>query len=259
MRRSPLVVAILLSLAAPAAFALDTADAAVAAAADDGPTRTEDVVVTAKGTAADVPDALATDVVRFDEAVARPSDFQDLVTRVPGVGSTGQNGIFETFSIRGSGANNVAILFAGMPLTAQRRAGVPVSFVEPSLLGDVAVTKGPAGVHYGPGALGGAVSIEPRWFGASYANGSYASGGDETVLAGGIGNDAFSLGAAHHRANDTRAPDGTPLHTRFERVSAVAQYRAQLGDFDVDAMLSPSRTDDIGKSNSRFPARETSY
>ena len=259
MRRSPLVAAILLSLAAPASFADVSADAAARSARDDEPTLTEEVVVTAKGTAADVPDALATDVVRFEDAVARPSDFQDLITRVPGVGATGQNGIFETFSIRGSGANNVAILFAGMPLTAQRRAGVPVSFVEPSLLGDVAVTKGPAVVHYGPGALGGAVSIEPRWFGAGYANASYASGGDETVLAGGLGNDAFSFGAAHHRANDTQAPDGTPLHTQFDRFSAVAQYRAELGDFDFDAMLSPSRTDDIGKSNSRFPVRDTIY
>lgn len=228
-----------------------------ASAADD--VRTEKVVVVAKGTAADVPDALATEVVRYDDAIARPADFQDLITRVPGVGATGQNGIFETFSVRGSGANNVAILFAGMPLTAQRRAGVPVSFVEPALLGEIAVTRGPAVVHYGPGALGGAVSIEPRWFDTPYLDASYASGGDEYALAGGIGGDAFSIGVAKHQANDAESANGTPLNTQFDRVSAVAQYRAQIGDFELDAMLSPSRTEDIGKSNSRFPARDTIY
>jgi len=224
------------------------------------PFRTPAVEVTAaRGTAADSPDALATQVIHFEDAVAAPSDFQDLITRVPGVGATGQNGIFETFSIRGSGANEVQILFAGMPLTAQRRAGVPVSFVEPVLLGDIAVTRGPAVVHYGPGALGGAVSVEPRWFDAPLVAGNYATGGNESMLAAGIGNESFSLGAARHRSNDTEAPDGTPLHTQFDRVSAVMQYRAQIGDFGFDAMLSPSRTDDIGKSNSRFPARDTIY
>ena len=242
--RGALATAITVALgAAPAARA------ATEAAKDDGEEaahRTEQVVVTAKGTAADTADALAIEIVQVETAVARPTDFQDLITRVPGVGATGQNGLFETFSIRGSGANNIAILFAGMPLTAQRRAGVPVSFVEPALLGEVSVTRGPAVVHYGPGALGGAVSIEPRWFAAPYASASYASGGDDYVLAGGFGGDAFSLGVAQHGANDTRAPDGTPLHTRFDRVSAVAQYRMRVDALEIDALLSPSRSEDIG-------------
>jgi iron complex outermembrane receptor protein len=222
--------------------------------------RTPAVEVTAaRGTAADSPDALAVDVVRYEEAIAAPADFQDLITRIPGVGATGQNGIFETFSIRGSGANEVQILYASMPLTAQRRAGVPVSFVEPILLGDIAVTRGPAVVHYGPGALGGAVSVEPRWFDSAVLAGNYASGGDESLVAGGIGGESFSIGAACHQSDDTEAPEGTPLHTQFERASAVLQYRREFGDFAFDAMLSPSRTEDIGKSNSRFPARDTIY
>jgi iron complex outermembrane receptor protein len=255
--RSALATAITLALGAtPAAFAAD------AAATDDtveDAHRTEQIVVSAKGTAADTPDALATEVVHVDDAVAHPSDVQDLITRVPGVGATGQNGIFETFSIRGSGANNVGILYAGMPLTAQRRAGVPVSFVEPSLLGEVAVTRGPAVVHYGPGALGGAVSVEPRWFSTPYASASVMSGGDEYVLAGGFGSDNVldRRGATQRQRHP--AADGTPLNTRFDRASAVVQYRTRIDDLELDAMLSPSRTEDIGKSNSRFPARDTIY
>ncbi|MBK7044680.1 MAG: Plug domain-containing protein [Rhodanobacteraceae bacterium] len=160
--RGTLAAAIALLLcAAPTAFAANAdADAdAEATTGDDTPIhRTERVVVSAKGTAADVPDALATEVVLVEDAIAWPSDFQDLITRVPGVGATGQNGIVEAFSIRGSGANNVGILYAGMPLSAQRRAGVPVSFVEPALLGSITVTRGPAVVHYSQGALTGAAS-----------------------------------------------------------------------------------------------------
>ncbi len=217
------------------------------------------VHVTAKGTAADVPDMLATDVVRWDEAIAAPPDVQDLVTRMPGVGATGQNGLFETFSIRGSGANGILVLLGGMPLSAQRRAGVPISFVEPALLGDIRVTRGPAVVHYGPGALGGAISIEPRWFDASFLEAGYASAGNDASLVAGLGSDAFSLGVARHQSGDSQSPDEVPLNTSYRRESASLQYRSRFGAFEVDALLMPSRTEDIGKSNSRYPARDSTY
>ena len=219
----------------------------------------ESVKVSAKGTAADWPSTLATEVLTWQSAVAAPSDFQDLISRVPGIGATGQNGIFETFSIRGSGGNEILILVGGMPVTAQRRAGVPVAFVEPSLLGDLSVTRGPAVVHFGPGALGGAISVEPRWFDAAIFSAGYASSGDEMTLMGGIGSESFSIGAARHQADDSEAPDGTPLNTSFERESATLQYRTRFGAFDLDALLMPSRTENIGKSNIRYPTRDTTY
>lgn len=217
----------------------------------------EAITVTARGTAADWPSALATEVLDYTNAVAEPADLQDWITRVPGVGATGQNGIFETFSIRGAGANEILILAAGVPLAAQRRAGVPVSFVEPFLLGEVSVTRGPAVVHFGPGALGGAVSFEPCWFTAPFATGGYATGGDEWNVAAGTGSERFSVAAARHQMGDTEAPDGTPLNTSYERDSATLQYRHRVGAFDIDALLMPSRTTDIGKSNNRYPARQT--
>ncbi|MFO1493365.1 MAG: TonB-dependent receptor [Lysobacterales bacterium] len=217
------------------------------------------VTVTAKGTAADAPSALATEIVSWQDAVAAPVDFQDLVTRLPGIGATGQNGIFETFSIRGSGGNGILVVVGGMPVTAQRRAGVPVSFVEPSLLGEIAVTRGPSTVHYGPGALGGAISIEPRWFEGASVLASYADSGDEAQLSAGYGNDTFSIGVARHQADDTQSANGTPLNTSYERDSASLQYRTRIGDYQFDALLLPSRTEDIGKSNSRYPVRDSTY
>jgi iron complex outermembrane recepter protein len=240
------------------ACAADAADAA-AGPRTSASSRLDEIEVTAKGTAIDWPSALTTDVLDYRAAVAAPLDFQDFIVRVPGVAATGQNGIFETFSIRGSGGNGILVLVGGMPVTAQRRAGVPVAFVEPALLGDVAVTRGPAVVHYGPGALGGAVSIEPRWFDATTLSAGYASSGDETTLVAATGSESFSLAAARHRAGDSAAADGTPLNSSFERESATLQYRTAIGDVDLDAMLLPSRTTDIGKSNSRFPTRDTTY
>ncbi|HQV48458.1 MAG: TonB-dependent receptor [Dokdonella sp.] len=235
------------------------ADAERNALQSEAPWVTEAIRVTARGTANDYPSALASEAISFQESIASPSDFQDLITRVPGVGATGQNGIFETFSIRGSGANSILILVGGMPITAQRRAGVPVAFVEPALLGDINVTRGPSVAHFGAGALGGAISIEPRWFDAPFVEGGYATSGDESNLTAGYGSDNFSFAASHHEAGDSEAPDGTPLNTSFRRESASLQMRTQLGDFNLDALILPSRTENIGKSNTRFPNRTTTY
>lgn len=217
------------------------------------------VNVTARGTAADLPSALATDVVSWDDQVAAPVDFQDVITRVPGIGATGQNGLFETFSIRGSGANGILIVVGGMPITAQRRAGVPVAFVEPALLGQINVTRGPAAVHFGPGALGGAISIEPQWFEGSKASATYVDSGSEWTLMAAHGNDSFSIAAARHRGGDSESANGTPLNSSYDRISATLQYRNRIGEYEFDALLLPSATDDIGKSNSRFPVRDTTY
>ncbi len=230
-----------------------------AAARSNDPYLIDEITVTAKGTAADWPSVLATELIHWQDAIGSPADFQDLITRVPGIGATGQNGIFETFSIRGSGGNGILILVGGTPITAQRRAGVPVAFVEPSLLGEINVTRGPSTVHFGPGALGGAISIEPRWFDAATAMAGYANSGDEYQLMAGIGNESFSIAAARHQAGDSESANGTPLNTSFERDSASLQYRAQFGPFAFDALLLPSKTQDIGKSNSRYPVRDTTY
>ena len=87
----------------------------------------------------------------------------------------------------------------------------------------------------------------------------YADSGDEASLTGGFGNEHFSVGVARHTSDDNQSANGTPLNNSFERDSASLQYRAQIGDYAFDALLLPSRTDDIGKSNSRYPTRDTTY
>lgn len=253
--------AVLLSLAGHVPLSAAGAAEAEAEAGAEREARLLDeaISVTAKGTAADAPSALATTVLSWREEVAPPADFQDLIVRVPGIGATGQNGIFETFSIRGSGGNGILVLVGGMPITAQRRAGVPVAFVEPGLLGDISVTRGPATVHFGPGALGGAVSIEPRWFDGLHLMGSYVNAGDEYTLLAGVGNEQFSLGAARHGSGDVVSANGTPLNNSFERTSFSLQGRREFGEFTIEGLLLPSRSNNIGKGNSRFPTRDTTY
>lgn len=254
MRHASLPSAITVAL-----LALSMPYAAAHATAEASAERLDEVTVVAKGTAADAPSTLSSQVIDWRAAPGAPLDVQDMLARVPGVGATGQNGIFETFSIRGSGGNGILVLLGGMPITAQRRAGVPIAFVEPGLLGALNVTRGPATVHFGPGALGGAISIEPYWFDGTELQGSYASGGDDTLWLAGHGNEHFSLGVARHHAGDSESANGTPLNTSYERDSASLQWQRAFGDWQMDALLLPSRTENIGKSNSRFPARDSTY
>jgi iron complex outermembrane receptor protein len=239
-------------------FSADTPAEAGAPGRDES-RQLDEIEVVAKGTAADLPDTLSTDLINWRETPGAPVDVQDMLVRIPGVGATGQNGAFETFSIRGSGGNGILVLLGGMPISAQRRAGVPISFVEPALLGALSVTRGPATVHFGPGALGGAISIEPQWFDGSELTGGYASAGRESLLVAGHGSEAFSVGLARHRAGDSEAADGTALNTSYVRDSASLQWQRGFGDLQLDALLLPSRTTDIGKSNSRFPQRDSTY
>jgi iron complex outermembrane receptor protein len=254
MRCTALCSAITLAL-----LALSLPNASAWASAEPRAAQLDEVTVVAKGTAADLPSTLSTQIIDWRDAPGAPLDVQDMLVRVPGVGATGQNGVFETFSIRGSGGNGILVLLGGMPITAQRRAGVPIAFVEPGLLGALNVTRGPATVHFGPGALGGAIAIEPYWFDGTELLGSYASAGDDTLWLAGHGNEHFSLGVARHHAGDSESANGTPLNTSYERDSASLQWQRAFGDWQVDALLLPSRTENIGKSNSRFPARDSTY
>ncbi len=254
MHSSTLRYAILIAL-----FKLSLHNADVWAAAEASADTLDEITVVAKGTAADAPSSLSSQLIDWRDSPGAPLDVQDMLVRVPGVGATGQNGIFETFSIRGSGGNGILVLLGGMPITAQRRAGVPIAFVEPGLLGALNVTRGPATVHFGPGALGGAISIEPYWFDGTELQGSYASGGDDTLWLAGHGNEHFSLGVARHHAGDSESANGMPLNTSYQRDSASLQWQRAFGDWQVDALLLPSRTENIGKSNSRFPTRDSTY
>ncbi|MFB9069581.1 TonB-dependent receptor plug domain-containing protein [Pseudofulvimonas gallinarii] len=146
MRLKPLSHALLTALAT---LTLPMSARASAGTSMDSARELDKVEVVAQGTVSDVPDTLSTDQISWRESPGAQVDVQDLLVRIPGVGATGQNGAFETFSIRGSTANGILVLFDGMPITAQRRAGVPISFVEPALLGAMSVTRGPATVHFG--------------------------------------------------------------------------------------------------------------
>ena len=198
-------------------------------------------------------------VIDPDELPAPPSTLTDMVVEVPGVSQNGQGGIFQTYSIRGVSRQRVMTLVSGMRIVGERRAGVSASFLDPRLMRSVDVLRGPSSTFYGSGALGGVIQVFPRRFESWAAEGGYQSQGDENYLLGGWGDGNWSLGIVNRDAGRSQAPNGEVLNTGFRQTSGTVERRWTAGKLDFEILGVASRGLDIGKSNTDFPARVTTY
>jgi len=190
---------------------------------------------------------------------ADPVALTDVVRTVPGVAENGQGGLFQVFSIRGVSRQRVLTLVSGMQVTGERRAGVSTSFLDPRLMGEVDVVRGPASTWYGSGALGGVVEIFPRRFDTLSLETGWASSGDETYVSAGWGDETWSVGLAHRRAGDAENPDGERIFSRFERTAASLEGRWGGDQRTWELTVLPSLTTGIGKPNASYPQTITEY
>ncbi|HVS03121.1 MAG TPA: TonB-dependent receptor [Thermoanaerobaculia bacterium] len=220
----------------------------------------EEIVVSAERGGERVgPVSVAVSNLRPAAEAAPPATLGEALERVPGVSESGQGGIFQVYSIRGVARQRVLTLFAGAPIVGERRAGVSASFLDPLLMGAVEVVRGPSSTYYGSGALGGVVQVFPRTFDSPWAAAGWDGAGDERYLVAGWGNQAWSLGLAHRRADDAEAPDGTRLNSHFAQSSASLSRRWAWGERTVELTLVPSWGEDIGKASTDFPEQVTTY
>jgi iron complex outermembrane receptor protein len=208
---------------------------------------------------------------RIDASEEGGSTLGEVAESVAGVAKSGQGGRFQVFSLRGLSRQRVKTLFAGVPLTSDRRAGVAASFVDPYLTGAVEVLRGPAGVLHGSGSLGGAVAASPRVFSGAQVEGGILSQGSEGSLLFGWGqkDSPWSLGVAHRQGEDGKAADGSVLPLAYEQTSALALGRwgaAESSDPErpsffqgAELALYAAEATDIGKPNTDFPRRITVY
>jgi iron complex outermembrane receptor protein len=205
------------------------------------------------------PESIASAAFDPLEVAFDPGTMAEAVTSVAGVVENGQGGAFQTVSIRGVARQRVLSLISGARLTSERRAGVSASFLDPALIGEIDVLRGPASTYYGSGALGGAIQLQPREFEALSAGAGYQSEGGERHLSLGWGNAGWSLGAVHRAADDAEDADGGRLFSRFEQTSATARRRDEIGNLAFDVLVVGGYGDDLGKPNTEFPARTTLY
>ncbi|MEO1083169.1 MAG: TonB-dependent receptor, partial [Acidobacteriota bacterium] len=215
----------------------------------------ERIDVTASRSAGEtfVAETVAATEIKVEERAAAPTTLTELVEGVAGVAENGQPGLFQVYSIRGVSRHRVLTLVSGMQITGERRAGVATSFIDPLLMGAVDVLRGPASTYYGSGALGGVVQIFPRRFEGLTVQTGWEEFGDQTYLAVGTGGDDWSVAAVRRNAEDDEVSDGTLQNTHFTQISAAIEKTWQRGDLLWELSILPSRGDDIGKPNLRFP------
>ncbi|MDH3784940.1 MAG: TonB-dependent receptor [Acidobacteriota bacterium] len=209
--------------------------------------------------ATDSPVGASSTVLTPGETLDTPESVTRLAASAPGVSENGQDGLFQTISIRGVSRQRVIQLISGMRITSERRAGVSASFLDPLLVGRVEIVRGPATTFHGSGALGGVVQSFPSSPSGSMFQTGYKSDGDESWLAGSFGAGNGSISFAHRTANNAETAEGDVLNSAFSQTSAVFRYSHRAGNKQYRWILIPSYGDDIGKSNTDFPARTTIY
>lgn len=220
----------------------------------------EEIVITAsRGGETFAPVSISSTVINPEEAAAAPSTLVELVEGVAGVAENGQAGIFQTYSIRGVARQRVMTLVDGMRIVGERRAGVSASFIDPLLMGSVDVLRGPASTYYGSGALGGVLQVFPTDFDGPSLRAGFSEAGNETYQVLGWGDENWSLGFAHRHRENAETPDGLELNDHFTQYSAVLSRTWQHNNFTWNAVVMPSLSDDIGKSNTDFPLRNATY
>lgn len=188
------------------------------------------------------------------------ADVVELVDGIPGVAEAGQGGLFQAYSIRGTGGQRVMTLVAGTRIVTERRAGATASFIDPLLLETVNVVRGSYSTYYGSGALGGVLEAVPKRFTATTLDAGWASQGNANYQVVGLALGRWSLGLAHRGSGETETPDGTKLPSQFDQFAAsVARTWRLDGGLELDLVVIPSLADDIGKPNHRYPNRITTY
>ncbi|MEP2299615.1 MAG: TonB-dependent receptor plug domain-containing protein, partial [Kangiellaceae bacterium] len=105
------------------------------------------------------PTSQATTQIAPSESIAIPTTLTDLIEGTPGVAENSQPGLFQVVSIRGVSRQRILTLIEGVKIANDRRAGVAASFIDPLLLSNVEITRGPISSYYGSGAIGGVSNL----------------------------------------------------------------------------------------------------
>jgi iron complex outermembrane receptor protein len=205
------------------------------------------------------PVSVASTVVEPGEAAAPVSTVGQLLAETAAVSENGQGGIFQTFSIRGVSRQRVLTLVSGMRIVGDRRAGVSASFADPLVLGSIDVVRGPSSTYYGSGALGGVVQLFPRHFDRLTVAAGYESQGDERSLLVAGGDASTSWGLSIRDAESSETPAGDEIYSQFRLTSGSFRHLWERGGLGLEVSVLGSYATDIGKSNTDFPTRTTTY
>jgi hemoglobin/transferrin/lactoferrin receptor protein len=96
-----------------------------------------------------------------DVAVRQPTNLMQAIENVAGVNQVSE-GQAAVPAIRGLARGRTLILIDGARVSSERRVGASATFMDPSLIEGVDVSRGPGSVAYGSDAFGGVISVRTR-------------------------------------------------------------------------------------------------
>lgn len=205
LKRTAVAVAVLLVIGSQASFAHQTLDA---------------VVVTANPLGSDINDMVApVSVLRGDElAKKQSSTLGETLSQLPGISSTNFGPNSSRPVIRGLDGDRVRIMNnGGASLDVSSLSADHAVAIDPLLVEQIEVVRGPAALQYGGSAIGGAVNIIDNRIPRSPINGvdgraEFRAGGPEMERAGaallntGNGQLAIHADAAYRKTDNLRIP-----------------------------------------------------
>jgi hemoglobin/transferrin/lactoferrin receptor protein len=197
--------------------------------------------VTVSGSAPSIestPGAATASLSARDVAVRQPTNLMQAIENVAGVNQVSE-GQAAVPAVRGLARGRTLILIDGARVNSERRVGASATFLDPSMIEAVDVSRGPGSVAYGSDAFGGVISVRTR----RVMPGSPLSAGFSGTLGGaGLpeargsvevakGLDAGGLlFAAHVReGDDWSSPEGDVFNSGYSDQGFMARGEQQLG------------------------------
>ncbi|HEX6164986.1 MAG TPA: TonB-dependent receptor [Vicinamibacterales bacterium] len=141
---------------------IETLDAAGELLVTITPLVNESVTVTGSAPSIEsTPASGTTTISGRDVAVRQPSNLMQAIENVAGVNQVSE-GQAAVPAIRGLARGRTLILIDGARVSSERRAGPSATFMDPSVVESVEVSRGPGSVAYGSDAFGGVIAVRTR-------------------------------------------------------------------------------------------------
>jgi outer membrane receptor protein involved in Fe transport len=238
-----------------------TVDAAGAMPATIVVTEAVDEAVTVLGASPGVhwsPAAATTVVGGAQTAERRAEHLAQALETVPGTGRISA-GHAAVPAVRGLARGRTLILIDGARVAAERRAGPSATFLDPAIVEQVEVARGPASVAYGSDAFGGVIAVRTRQAepGAALrgrvvatAGAGVPERGASLELSKGLARGGV-LAQAHARtAGDYDGPDGTVLDSGWADRGLLLSATHAVGHGLVAVAWQADVATDVGRPRS---------
>src|SRR5688500_6787546 len=196
--------------------------------------------VTVSGSAPSIestPGAATASLSARDVAVRQPTNLMQAIENVAGVNQVSE-GQAAVPAIRGLARGRTLILIDGARDSSERRVGASATFMDPSLIEGVDVSRGPGSVAYGSDAFGGVISVRTRRVlpGSPWAvqfSGTVGTGIPDRrgsiELSKGLPSGGVLFAAHARQADDWTSPDEEVFNSGFADRGFMVRAEQQLG------------------------------